>query len=306
MLIHFVHTGDAYLPELQAYVAFIQAAGHQAQVHHQVDTLPPDAAVLWWMCGQVESRLAQRHPLAFHIHEYASASVPPLAWLKDRVKRWRQAVPHYRIYQNNWVRQRMGFGDALPYEFREMGVTANFFDTPKTPAEHEFDFVYLGEMRRLRSFMPVFNALAHAGRRVLLVGQPPDDLKQRFQRHDLLTMTGRVPHVQVPALLRRARYGLNLVPDKLPYTEQTSTKLLEYCAAGLSVVSSDYPWVREFEHRHNARFAYIPCQANAKAYSAYLGGALDQRLLVAPDVRSLAWPEVLTKLQVWHKLGICP
>ncbi|UUZ69969.1 hypothetical protein LP416_12575 [Polaromonas sp. P2-4] len=126
MLIHFVHTGDAYLPELQAYAAFVQAAGHQAEVHGQIQTLPADAAVLWWMCGQVSPQLAQRYPSAFHIHEYASASVPPLAWLKDSIKRWRQAVPQYRIYQNEWVRQRMGFGDAVPYEFRNMGVSPAF------------------------------------------------------------------------------------------------------------------------------------------------------------------------------------
>lgn len=304
MLIHFVHTGDAYLPELQAYAAFVQAAGHQAQMHHQVGTLPSDAAVLWWMCGQVSTELAQRYPAAFQIHEYASASVPPLAWLKDRVKRWRQAVPHYRIYQNAWVRQRMGFSDAVPYELRDMGVSPVFFDTPAAPIEPEFDFVYLGEMRRLRHFLPVFDALALAGRRVLLVGQMPDDLRPRLQHHAKLSVTGRVPHSQVPALLRRARHGLNLVPDQRPYTRQTSTKLLEYCAAGLRVVSTDYPWVREFEHQHGARFAYIPFRATAAAYRAHLGLALDAQPLVVPDVRPLVWPRVLADLQIWRHIGI--
>lgn len=304
MLIHFVHTGDAYLPELQAYAAFVQAAGHQAEVHGQIQTLPADAAVLWWMCGQVSRQLAQRYPSAFHIHEYASASVPPLAWLKDSIKRWRQAVPQYRIYQNEWVRQRMGFGDAVPYEFRNMGVSPAFFSAPTAQTEPEFDFVYLGEMRRLRHFLPLFDALAHTGRRVLLVGEIPDGLGPRLKRHANLTVTGRVPHAQVPALLRSASHGLNLVPDQLPYTEQTSTKLLEYCAAGLRVVSTDYPWVREFELHHRARFAYIPCRANAAAYKAHLDSALDEQPLATPDVRPLAWPRLLAGLQVWRELGI--
>lgn len=304
MLIHFVHAGDAYLPELQAYVAFVQASGHGAQVHHEIQTLPPDASVLWWMCGQVDSQLAHRYPSAFHIHEYASASVPPLAWLKDRVKRWRQAVPHYRIYQNAWVRRRMGFGDALPYDFRDMGVSPIFFDAPAARVNPEFDFVYVGEMRRLRTFLPVFDALARVSRPVLLVGQMPDEVWAHLRHHSNLTITGRVPYSEVPALLRLARHGLNLVPHQLPYTEQTSTKLLEYCAAGLRVVSTDYSWVREFERRQGARFAYIPCQATADAYDAHLGPALDKQPLASPDVRPLAWPHVLARLQVWHELGI--
>ncbi|MEI8030417.1 MAG: glycosyltransferase [Comamonadaceae bacterium] len=304
MLIHFVHTGDAYLPELQAYVEFVRAAGHQAQLHYQIDTVPSDAAVLWWLCGQVSPELAQRYPAAFHIHEYASASVPPLAWLKDRVKRWHQATPNYRIFQNDWVRRRMGFNDAVPAELRDMGIASDFFDASPAAVEPEFDFVYLGEMRRLRHFLPLFDALAQTGRRVLLIGQMPDDLRPRLQRHTNLSVTGRVPHNQVPAQLRRARYGLNLVPNQLPYTQQTSTKLLEYCAAGLRVLSTDYAWVREFEQQYPARFAYLPCQASVAAYLAHLGPALDQQLLQVPDVRSLAWPRLLAGLQIWHQLGI--
>ena len=305
MLIHFVHTGDAYLPELQAYATFVEAAGHQAQVHRQIDTLPADAAVLWWMCGQVSAELAQRFPKAFQIHEYASASVPPLAWLKDRVKRWRQAVPQYRIFQNTWVQQRMGFADAVPCEFRDMGVSGDFFTSASSAGKAEFDFVYLGEMQRLQHFLPVFDGLNQTGRRVLLIGQLPMELEQKLQRFSNITSTGRVPHAQVPTQLQRARYGLNLVPDQLPYTRQTSTKLLEYCAAGLPVVSTDYAWVRDFEQHYGARFSYVPFHASAAAYSALLGGALEQRALVVPDVHALAWPRLLAAMQIWRQLGVC-
>lgn len=304
MLIHFVHTGDAYLPELQAYAAFVEAAGHQAQLHRQIDTLHSDAAVLWWMCGQVSTDLAQQFPKAFHIHEYASASVPPLAWLKDRAKRWRQAVPNYRIYQNAWVQQRMGFPDAVPCEFRDMGVSIDFFAAPSVAGKAEFDFVYLGEMQRLQHFLPVFDGLAQAGRKVLLIGQMPNELEQKLQHHTNISRTGRVPHNQVPALLRRARYGLNLVPKQLPYTRQTSTKLLEYCAAGLPVVSTDYAWVRNFEQQHGARFAYVPFHASAAAYGTLIGAELENQALVVPDVRSLAWPRLLAGMQVWRQIGV--
>ena len=303
MLIHFVHTGNAYLPELQAYETFVQSAGHQAQVHRSSNTLPPDAAVLWYMCGQVSVELAQRYPAAIHIHEYASASVPPMAWLKDQVKRWRHPVPNYRIYQNAWVHQRMGFDDDVPFEFRDMGVAPYFFDAPVSATCPEFDFVYLGEMRRLRHFIGVFDTLASLGRRVLLVGRIPDELSPLFQHLSNVTVLGHVPHIEVPAQLRRARFGLNLVPTELPYSKQTSTKLIEYCAAGLRVVSTDYSWVREFERKHGARFAYIPSSGNA-SYRGFLGPELDQQPLQVPTVRSLEWPRVLTGLDIWRRLGI--
>ncbi len=304
MLIHFVHLGDAYLPELQAYAEHVRAAGHEARLHSQTDTLPNDAAVLWWMCGQVSRHMASRYPAAFHIHEYASTSVPPLAWLKDRVKRMRQPLPQFRIFQNEWVRQRMGFTDAVPCEFRDMGIAPEFFDGPQATLRAEFDFVYLGEMRRLQHFLPVFDGIAQAGKSVLLVGDLPDELGRQLRRHTRLSVTGRVPHSDVPKHLRRARHGLNLVPDQLPYTHQTSTKLLEYCAAGLSVVSTDYAWVREFEQQHGARFAYVPFLADAANYGVLLGTALDEQHWVVPDVRALGWPRLLAGLQIWRRIGL--
>ncbi|MEY4140053.1 MAG: hypothetical protein RLZZ371_2235 [Pseudomonadota bacterium] len=306
MLIHFIHTGDAYLPELQAYQSFVETAGHQPRVHRQIDTVPEDAAVLWWMCGRVGTDIALRFPKAFQIHEYASASVPPMAWLKDQIKRRRQAVPHYRVFQNAWVQQRMGFQDTVPCEFRDMGLASDFLLAPNHDIKAEFDFVYLGEMQRLLHFLPVFDGLAKAGRQVLLIGQVPPQFALHLQRYTNITSTGRVPHGQVPALLRRARYGLNLVPDQLPYTRQTSTKLLEYCAVGLPVVSTDYVWVRNFERQHGARFAYLPFHDNAAYYRALLGPRLDQQTLVVPDVRGLAWHNLLAGMRIWRQLGVLP
>jgi glycosyltransferase involved in cell wall biosynthesis len=305
MLIHFIHQGDAYLPELQAYAAFIEAKGQQFQLHRHVDSVPADATVLWWLCGQVRPEQAQRHPKAFHIHEYASASVPPAAWLKDQFKRWRQATPQYRIFQNAWVQQRMGFHDAVPSEFRDMGISLPFFEARPASATPEFDFAYLGEMRRLRHFLPVFDALAQAQHSVLLIGQLPEDLLPVLQSHVRLKVTGRIPHDQVPAMLWRARRGLNLVPDQLPYTRQTSTKLLEYCAAGLPVVSTDYPWVRDFEQRHGARLAYIPFSASAAAYLSHFTRIGQAPAALPPDLHPLAWPTLLAGMPIWRRLGVC-
>ena len=304
MKIHFVHLGDAYLPELQAYTSFVQSLGHNAQIHKNLNTVPSDAAVLWSICGQLNSKLAQHCPSAIHIHEYASASVPPLAWFKDQVKRWRHPIPNYRIFQNAWVQQRMGFTDRVPYEYRDMGISPYFFDAPASKATPEFDFVYLGEMRRLQYFISLLNALAYLGRSVLLIGQIPEEVLPLIRHYTNLTIIGDVLHTEVPAQLRRAHYGLNLVPPQSPYSQQTSTKLIEYCAVGLRVVTTDYSWARQFELKHKARFAFIPNSTNDAGYHDFFGQQLDQLPLVTPNLRSLEWPCGLADLRIWRRIGL--
>ena len=124
--VHFVHGARSYLPELAAYQAHIQSLGHAVQMHTQAHTVPDDAQAVWWICGRVPADQARRFKGAVQVHEYASASVAPLAWLKDRIKQWQHPVPDFRVFQSEWVRQRMGFGDnapgAVPYALRDMGV----------------------------------------------------------------------------------------------------------------------------------------------------------------------------------------
>jgi len=305
VLVHFVRNGPSYLPEIDAYVDFITSHGHQALVHDTGTTVPLNAQVVWWMCGRVPSAEARRLKSAFHIHEYASASAPPHAWLKDFVKHWTQPKPDYRIFQNGWVRERMGFDDGVPYALRDMGVSPTFFDdaaptlTAHSPA-HAFDLVYLGEMTRLQPFLPLLHSIHEAGRSLLLVGDVPDSLREQLPAS--VACTGRVPHAEVAHQLRRARFGLNLVSNIEPYNQQTSTKLLEYCAAGLPVVSNDYAWVRYFAAHYQGNFHLLRDDPSSWPYS--FGEALEAYPYAVPDIRALAWPKLLSKLTIWKHLHI--
>ena len=302
--VHFVRNGPAYLPELDAYVDFITSHDHQALVHDTGVTVPINAQVVWWMCGRVSAVETRRLKSAFHIHEYASTSAPPRAWLKDFVKHWTQPKPDYRLFQNGWVRERMGFDDGVPYALRDMGVAQAFFDAaaPTRSPPNEFDLVYLGEMNRLLSFVPLLQSIHDAGRTLLLVGDVPDAL--RAQLPASVTCTGRVPHADVPHQLRRARFGLNLVGNIEPYNQQTSTKLLEYCAVGLPVVSNDYAWVRYFAAHYQGNFHLLRDDPSSWQFS--FGEALEAYPYVVPDVHELAWQKLLSKLAIWKHLHIVP
>ncbi len=298
MSVHFVRNGPAYLPELDAYVAYIASRGHQAHVHDTSLTVPNDAPVVWWMCGRVSHTEQRRLKHAFHIHEYSSSSVPPYAWLKDQVKCYLQPGPDYRVFQNPWVRERIGFSSRVPSCLRDMGIAPAFFASPTHDEPKEFDLVYLGEMTRLQPFLPVLQSIHQAGRRLLLVGEVPQHIQAQLPPH--VTVSGRVPHADVPTQLRRARFGLNLVSNIAPYNQQTSTKLLEYCAVGLPVVSNDYPWVRLFAARHHANFHLL--SDNPNSWLPSFGEALDAYPYQVPDLRDMQWPSLLAKMPLWKIL----
>jgi hypothetical protein len=89
-----------------------------------------------------------------------------------------------------------------------------------------------------------------------------------------------------------------LVPNATPFQQQTSTKVLEYCAMGLRVVSNAYPWVRYFMAQHKANFYLL--NDDAPSLGTSFGEALDAYPYEVPDVRELAWPQVLETLPLWR------
>jgi glycosyltransferase involved in cell wall biosynthesis len=302
--VHFVHGARSYLPELAAYQAHIEGLGHAVQMHTQAHSVPDDAQAVWWICGRVPAGQARRLNGAVQVHEYASASVAPLAWLKDRVKQWMQPVPDFRVFQSEWVRQRMGFGDnapgAVPYALRDMGVP-DVFLTAQALQPPEFDLVYLGEMSRLQRFVPLLHTLGQAGLSLLLVGDVPPALQERLATLGHIQSTGHVPQDQVPAQLLRARAGLNLMPDVLPLSEQTSTKLLEYLALGLPVISNPYAWAQRTALAHAGRVQLLDVQSTAAQWQSAVQG-LPPHQTDRQDLQSLRWSQQLQALPVWAAL----
>ena len=302
--VHFVQGTRSYLPELAAYQAHIEGLGHAVQLHTQAHTVPDGAQAVWWICGRVPPGQARRLKGAVQVHEYASASVAPLAWIKDRIKQWQQPVPDFRVFQSEWVRQRMGFGDnapgAVPYALRDMGVPDAFL-TAQAQQAPEFDLVYLGEMSRLQRFVPLLHTLAQAGLSLLLVGDVPPALQKRLATLGHIQSTGRVPQDQVPAQLLRARAGLNLMPDVLPLSEQTSTKMLEYLALGLPVISNPYAWAKRTAQFHAGRVQLLGLQASAAQWQAAVK-ALPTRQTDRQHLHSLRWSQQLQGLPVWAAL----
>ena len=299
--VHCVHTGHAYMPELHAYAAHVQSLGYEWVLHRCAATVPVDADVVWWMCGVVSRLHSLRLRASLHVHEYSSASVGSFPGLKDHFKRWWNPVPHYRVFQSEPVRELMGFSKRVPYCLRDMGVPESFSPS-KRPACPPFDLVYAGATSRLLAFQGALDAIGRSGLRVLLVGSVSDRLAELLKRMPWIHAIGSVAHSEIPGYLVQARAGLNLVPAHRPYTVQTSTKVLEYLAVGLPVVSNRYPWMETLSATPAcSRIHWIDDVSSPTAWAAAVseldGPQEDGRLGL---VRT--WPQILQELPIWADL----
>jgi len=300
--VHFVHTGTAYMPELAAYEAHLNQLGHHSQRHSDPATVPVDADIVWWICGRVSAHHSHRLRRSLQVHEYASASVGRLPGLKDRLKRWQHPRPDHRVFLSEWVRERMGFDDGVPDSLRDMGVPAAFLEA-HPPDAPDHDLVYLGEMSRLRGFLPVLQAISQAGLQLLLIGQVPADLEGVLSLTPGVRCTGRIPQSEVPTQLLRARAGLNLMPDRLPLSMQTSTKVLEYLAVGLPVLSNDYPWARRVAAQYPDRVQLLADLRLPERWAQALA-QVPATLQDRSHLQSLVWSDRLARMNVWHALGL--
>lgn len=300
--VHFVHTGPAYMPELSAYEAHLSALGHSSQRHSTPASVPIQADVVWWICGRVSATHAQRLRHSLQVHEYASASVGRWPAIKDSIKRWQHPRPQHRVFLNDWVRERMGFDDGVTYSLRDMGVPAYFLQAQASaPVDH--DLVYLGEMSRLRAFVPALQAISKSGLTLLLIGQLPGDLADTVKALPGIRCTGRMAQRDVPAQLLRARAGLNLMPNQLPLAMQTSTKVLEYLAVGLPILSNDYPWIRQMAAQYPQRIELLSSLQTPEVWTKALQAAASH-MSDRSGMQHLAWSNQLSTLAVWQQLGL--
>lgn len=196
------------------------------------------------------------------IHDYASLSTPPLAPLKDWVKRSAQPRPVLRSFLSPYVRDRLSFAGDTPWVLRDMGVPESFYREQEVAdgTQRTYDVGYAGSLTVSRGIGDALRQLAESGFRLLLVGEPDTAIRDSLAEFNHVTFAGRLAQEAVPEALETCRYGFNFVPDHRPYNQQTATKVLEYSALGLHVITNDYPWVRRFQEMHGAVFAVLDPQ----------------------------------------------
>jgi glycosyltransferase involved in cell wall biosynthesis len=130
-----------------------------------------------------------------------------------------------------------------------------FARNPVPWSERKYDVCFLGSMSVTSGTWILLEALSRIRRggreiRALFIGSPSvRGFEQRVRELGLegcVEVTGRLPYSQIPDLLDNVRIGLIGLMDLPKFQKNIATKMFEYWAKGLAVVSSDLPPERKF------------------------------------------------------------
>ena len=283
-----------YLPEIDAYVRYLRKEFPKVTPYISTDVPgydPNDFDIVWRFMG-MDIRGGGRYV----VHEYNSFSAPPFPHLRNQVKKLLNRKPDRRVFLNKIVHRGFNFRDGVPYSLRDMGIAAQFFEHPLTP---EYDFVYAGSMHRGPEVMRILDHFSKhmKGSTILLIGTVGKAARAHFSKFENIIFAGRVPYNDVPKYMAKGRYALNLVPDEFPFNVQTATKVLEYCALGLPIVSMKYRWAENFARMQGAKMFWLsPDFSNLTPENI---AAFDFQ---TPDVTNRRWKTVIERSGVFDFL----
>lgn len=286
-----IHPGVSYLPEIQAYKEYFGQFGvevYDSAKDFDQNYNKADFDLLWYMMGVQLFR--DELPT---VHDYASLSTGRFPLFKNTVKKCLNQKPDLRLFLNSNVKNGLGFKDYIPFLYRDMGVSYDFFKVQKK--DQEYDFVYVGAITKERGVDRLFDHFRNhlKDKSLLVIGSVPNEIYSQFANIHNIKFMGAVPYSTVPELASKAEYGINMMPDQYPFNIQTSTKLIEYCALGLKVITTNYEWASSFESKTKARFYKIDDSFENLSMSKI--EAFD---FVTPDVNGYQWNNIFSEIEL--------
>jgi glycosyltransferase involved in cell wall biosynthesis len=255
MRIAFIHARSSFLPEMEAYQRFFKKRNIETISADFADAKNVKADVMWWVMGL--SRV--RKPGTVTIHEYTSASAPPLAPVKNLLKRTFNSKPDFRLFLNDYVKQTLRFNDQVPFGYRDMGIDVSLF-YPQPARHKDFDFIYVGNVhytRRLNELLNHFSSGPMKDRSLLILSRNYQHLQHQYARYENIFFKGPVAAGEVCNYINAARFAINYIPDISPYNRQTSTKLLEYAACRVPIISTSYQWINDFQRNYGGQYFFL-------------------------------------------------
>lgn len=248
----FIRSKNAFLPEIDAYINFFNKTSEflafdSSKVEGDINL--DDYDIIWEFKGLGGVNNSNK----IVVHEYASLSTGLFPKIKNSIKKFNNRKPDLRVFLNERVASEFNFVDDVPSIFRDMGFNEKLFKVNDT--DKEYKFVYVGAVTKKRHMDKFLkNYVKNNNGKICLVGNVEESIYNKFKKNKNICFYGSVPYEQVPGIVSKAEYGINYIPDKYPFNIQTSTKLIEYIALGLKIITTDYYWVRQFEKDNNCSF----------------------------------------------------
>lgn len=290
--IYFVHEGKESYPEIAAYRSFFAGLYETGEIAPRALSRKEDLgdAICWHIMGLYPSRPDAR----LVIHDYRSLSLAPLAETKDLIKRKLNARPGLRIFQNEAVRDVMRFCDDVPSVLLPMGVPPEILSFRDEMPAPNHDFCYIGVLSKERKshlMLDSFLKRYDEGKTFLLFGAAEPYLIQRYRTRSNIIFAGKKTQKEVFSALRRVRAAVNYFPAHRPHCFQTPTKLLEYAALGLRIVSNEQQAARAAAERYGIHCLW----GDAEDMFANAPDALDWKTNETLDPSAFLWPDVIAR-----------
>jgi glycosyltransferase involved in cell wall biosynthesis len=284
----FVKTGRAFLPELYAYEKYLKDKGVQVFIADNdlaASRLEVDAYFRFG--GVLYKNIKKSIP---EIHEYNSCSTGAFPKLKNFIKSFISVKPVARVFLNKSVEDNFYFKDNIHTLYRDMGVDQSFYNVRHLHSEKIYDIAYVGSISERNGLIDEILKLANIGFRIVLAGSLNELDQKRIGSFNHINYLGRVANSDVFKILAQSKFGLNFCPIQYPYYFQTSTKMLEYLAAGIPVISNNYYWIDSHSANNNYPVVDLAKIKNVE----YLDDVYVNLVQKYSDLRvALTWEEIL-------------
>lgn len=300
-VIRFVHEGKAAYPDVKAFRSYFgkDYDTFECSPTEAAGATDLDRAACWYMMGFYPRKVG----CAVTIHDYRSLSVGRFRRGKDRLKRLLNADPDIRIFQNEAIRQALGFPMDERTYYLPMGVPELFIESRHITAQPTTDFIYIGSMlaeRRCELMLDSFVKRFGDRKSFDLYGQPNPVLEARYASRSNIRFHGLIAQDQLPAILKSARVGVCYFPMHYPHVLQTPTKLMEYAALGMRVLANDHPQSRITADRYGLHCLW---GSTADLFSD-VPDELDWADNASVDPQPMAWGSVIAASGVEQALAL--
>lgn len=245
----------AYLPEAYAYKEFFEKNGFEVRISNICRKDERKwADIIWKIMGTDFKSLKKDKKII--IHDYRSLTESKI---KDFIKRKINKKPTLRIYLNKTVKEGMRFNDNIPSVMIDMGISEQFKAENKKTLK-KYKFVYSGaisEFREVDKILEWFVMSEFKNEKFLLIGSPENVIYEKYKNNPSIEFIGKVDYNEVPKYLRQAEYAFCHIPNMYPYNSQTPTKLLEYIALDLKILSNKTYWIHNFLEKNNKEKLFL-------------------------------------------------